>query len=102
MRECGDCHHHCISFTCITITLIPPKEKLEDLADAAEVDLVGRLLPVLAPDGSEEECPGVAVAGVAVGAQADGRGFCLELPLFPFFFLLCLPVFLVSGSKKLG
>ena len=75
---------------------------LEDLAKAAEVDLVGRLVPTLAPDWSEEECPGVAVAGVAVVAQADGRSLCLQLPLFPLFLLLRLPVFLVSGRKRLG
>merc|ERR550517_1765366 len=72
---------------------------LEDFADAAEVDLVGRLLPVLAPDRGEEECPGVAVAGVAVAAQADRRSFCLQLPLFPLFLLLRLPVFLVSCEE---
>ena len=72
---------------------------LEDLADAAEVDLVGRLLPVLASDRGEEECPGVAIAGVAVAAEADCRGFCLQLPLFPLLLLLRLPVFLISGRK---
>ena len=75
---------------------------LEDLADAAKVDLVGRLVPAaLAPDRSEEECPGVAVAGVAVGAQADGRGFCLQFPLFSLLLLLCLPVSLISEKKIL-
>ena len=72
---------------------------LEDLAKAAEVDLVGRLVPTLAPDWCEEECPGVAVAGVAVGAQADGRGFCLQFPLFSLLLLLCLPVSLISEKR---
>ena len=73
---------------------------LEDLADAAKVNLVGRLVPVaLAPDGCEEECPGVAVAGVAVGAQADGRSFCLQFPLFSLLLLFSLPVSFISGSK---
>ena len=75
------------------------KRQLEDFADTAEVDLVGRL--VLAPgDGGEEECPGVAVARVAVRAQADRRCFCLQLPLFPLLLLLCLPVFLVSARRN--
>ena len=75
--------------------------ELEDLADAAKVDLVGLVVPAaaLAPDRCEEECPGVAVAGVAVAAKADGRGFCLQLPLFTLLLLLCLPVSLVSGSE---
>ena len=72
--------------------------ELEDLADAAKVDLVGRLA-ALAPDRCEEECPGVAVAGVAVTAQADSSSFCLQLPLFTFLLLLSLPVSFVSGSE---
>ena len=72
---------------------------LEDLADAAKVDLVGRLA-ALAPDRCEEECPGVAVAGVAVAAQADSSSFCLQLPLFTLLLLLCLPVSFVSVSRN--
>ena len=75
---------------------------LEDLADAAKVDLVGRLLPAaLAPDRCEEECPGVAVAGVAVGAEADSQPLLLQLPLLsPRLLLVNLPASLVPGSEK--
>ena len=76
---------------------------LEDLADAAEVDLVGRLVPVLAPDRGEEECPGVAVAGVAVGAhQAHPQPLLvLQLPLLPTSLLLVnIPASLVPAIEK--
>ena len=78
----------------------PPK--LQDLADAAEVDLVGRLVPVLAPDRGEEECPGVAVAGVAVGAhQAHPQPLLLQLPLLPSSLLLVnIPASLVPAIQK--
>ena len=75
---------------------------LEDLADVAEVDLVGRLVPALAPDWSEEECPGVAVAGVAVAAQADPQPLLLQLPLLPPSLLLVnLPASLVPATEKI-
>ena len=75
---------------------------LENLANAAKVDLVGRLVPAaLAPDRCEEECPGVAVAGVAVGAEADSQPLLLQLPLLSTSLLLVnLPASLVSGSEK--
>ena len=81
--------------------MLPPKEKLKDLADAAEVDLVGRL--ALAPgDGGEEECPGVAVAGVAVGAEADSDPLLLQFSLFSPRLLLVLniPAALVPAMEK--
>ena len=71
---------------------------LENFANAAEVDLVGRLLPALAPDRGEEECPGVAVAGVAVRAQADAQPLLLQFPLLsPSLLLFTLPASLVPG-----
>ena len=74
---------------------------LEDLADAAEVDLVGRLVPVLAPDRGEEECPGVAVAGVAVAAQADSQPLLLQFPLLSTSILLVnIPASLVPAIEK--
>ena len=75
---------------------------LENLANAAKVDLVGRLVPAaLAPDRCEEECPGVAVAGVAVGAEADSQPLLLQLPLLSTSLLLVsLPASLVPGSEK--
>ena len=75
------------------------KEKLEDFADAAEVNLVGRLLPVLASDRGEEECPGVAVAGVAVAAQADSQPLLLQFPLLSTSILLVnIPASLVPAT----
>ena len=65
------------------------------------MDLVGRLLPALAPDRGEEECPGVAVAGVAVRAQADAQPLLLQFPLLsPSLLLFTLPASLVPGRAK--
>ena len=103
LQRKGDCRHHFITLTWIlkyhTVWFLK-KSNLENFANAAEVDLVSRLLPALAPDRGEEECPGVAVAGVAVRAQAHCRRLCFQLPLFTLFLLLCLPVSFVPGRRE--
>ena len=77
-----------------------PKKNLEDFADAANVDLVLGF----ALHRREEECPRVAVVGVAVSAEADCRGFCFQFSFLFLFFLLCLPISFISekGSFEIN